>query len=83
MSSLNVNVKQAENVPSLYTKKDNTHLGKNKCNTLSLPEVFDKIRGKILLSYFRVYFRSERQHEQLFQNLWSKSLQNTSEGVYF
>ena len=47
---LNVNVKQAENVPSLYTKKDNTHLKKSKCNTLSFPEVFAKIREKILLS---------------------------------
>ena len=47
---LNVNVKQAENVPSLHTKKDNTHLKKGKCNTLSFPEVFAKISEKILLS---------------------------------
>ena len=79
MSSLNVDAKQGENLSILHTKKekthlDNTHFEKNKCNTLSFPEVFTKISGKILLS---------TSTSSLPETCGVKFLQNTCEGFYF
>lgn len=86
---LSLNVKQVENVSILYTKKGNTHLQKNKCNTLSIPEVFYQCKRQKHCSANNLWKRdrgslySEKQHKYLFWNLRSKSLQNTCEGVYF
>ena len=69
---LSLNVKQLENVSILYTTKGNTHLQKNKYNTLSIPEVFDQCKRQKHCSANNLWERdrgclySEKQRKYLF-----------------